>query len=139
MTQQAGGEEGREGLFAALKNSAATLIAIGKTRAELLVTELEEEKLRLMSLWSKAIGAAFMLAVGVVLAIFCLALAFWEQRVIVFGIFAALFIGGALFLIGSLKRQAAQPSKMFHASLTELEADMAQLRRYRDKSGDKPE
>src|SRR5574343_1542071 len=132
MTQSAGGEAGREGLFAALKNSAATLIAIGKTRVELLVTELEEEKFRLMSLWSKAIGAAFMLAVGVVLAIFCLALAFWEHRVMVFGIFAVLFIGGAFYLIGSLKQQAAQPSKMFRSSLAELEADMAQLRRKRD-------
>lgn len=132
MTQSAGGEGGREGLFAALKNSAATLIAIGKTRVELLVTELEEEKIRLMSLWSKAIGAAFMLAVGVVLAIFCLALAFWEHRVMVLGIFAVLFIGGAFYLIGSLKQQAAQPSKMFRSSLAELEADMAQLRRKRD-------
>ena len=134
MTQPTGGEAGREGLFAALKNSVATLIAIGKTRAELLVTELEEEKFRLMSLWSKAIGAAFMLAVGVVLAIFCLALAFWEQRVMVFGIFALIFIAGALFLIASLKRQAGEPSKMFRASLTELEADLAQLRRYRNKA-----
>ncbi|UCV23118.1 phage holin family protein [Ferribacterium limneticum] len=133
MAEQAGGEAGREGLFAALKNSVATLIAIGKTRAELLVTELEEEKLRLMSLWSKAIGAAFMLAVGVVLAIFCLALAFWEHRVLLFGTFAVLFIGGALFLIASLKRQTAQPSKMFRASLSELEADMALLRRNRNK------
>ncbi len=132
MTQSTGGEAGREGLFAALKNSVATLIAIGKTRAELLVTELEEEKFRLMSLWSKAIGAAFMLAVGVVLAIFCLAMAFWEYRVVVFGVFAVAFIAGGLVLIGSLKRQAAEPSKMFRASLTELEADMAQLRR-RDK------
>ena len=133
MAQSTGGEAGREGLFAALKNSVATLIAIGKTRAELLVTELEEEKFRLMSLWSKAIGAAFMLAVGVVLAIFCLAMAFWEYRVVVFGVFAVAFIAGGLVLIGSLKRQAAEPSKMFRASLTELEADMAQLRRHRDK------
>ncbi|KXB31498.1 hypothetical protein AT959_07505 [Dechloromonas denitrificans] len=133
MTQQAGGEAGRAGLFAALKNMIATLIAIGKTRAELLVTELEEEKLRLMTLWSKAIGAAFMLALGVVMAVFCIALAFWEQRVLVFGLFAALFIGGGLLLIGSIKKQAQQPSKLFRASLTELEADMAELRRYAKK------
>lgn len=129
MSQQAGGEESRAGLFSALKNMIATVIAIGKTRAELLVTELEEEKLRLMSLWSKAIGAAFLLAVGSIMAIFCLALAFWEQRVLVFGIFSVLFIGGGLFLIGSLKRQARQPSKIFRASLAELEEDMAELRR----------
>ena len=133
MTQSTGEEAGREGLFAALKNSLATLISIGKTRAAPLVTELEEEKYRLMSLWSKAIGAAFMLAVGVILAIFCVALAFWEQRLLVFAIFAVLFVGGGLWLISSLKRQAAEPSKMFRASLTELEADMAALRRYRNK------
>ena len=133
MSQAAGDEEGREGLFAALKNLVATLIAIGKTRAELLVTELEEEKFRLMSLWAKAIGAAFLLALGVVMLVCCIALAFWEQRVIVFGIFAALFVGGGLVLASSLKRQASQPSKMFKASLTELEADMAQLRRSRNK------
>ena len=133
MTQSAGGEEGREGLFSALKNLVATLLAIGKTRAELLVTELEEEKFRLMSLWAKAIGAAFLLALGVVMLVCCIALAFWEQGVIVFGIFAALFVGGGLVLASSLKRQASQPSKMFKASLSELEADMAQLRRSRNK------
>ena len=129
MPHQSGSEGAREGLFPALKNMIATLLAIGKTRAELLVNELEEEKYRLMSLWSKAIGAAFLLAVGVILAVFCLALAFWEHRVAVFGIFAAIFVVGALLLIGSLKKQAAQPSKLFRASLSELEADMAQLRR----------
>lgn len=127
------GPAGGEGLFTALKNLVATLLAIGKTRAELLVTELEEEKFRLLSLCAKALGAAFLLIIGVVMTVCCVALAFWEQRVIVFGVFAVLFVGGGVFLIASLKRQAAQPSKMFKASLSELEADMAQLRRYRNK------
>lgn len=130
MSGKTGGDETRAGLFAALKNSLATLLAIGKTRAELLINELEEEKLRLMSLWSKAIGAAFLLAVGLVMAVFCLALAFWEQRVLVFGLFAVFFIGGGLWLIASLKREAHRPSKLFRGSLSELEADMAALRRH---------
>ena len=129
MTPPIGGEERRAGLFSSMKGMFATLVAIAKTRAELLVTELEEEKFRLMTLWSKAIGAAFLLAVGLIMAVICFALAFWEQRVLIFGICAAMFIAGGLFLISSLKRQASQPSKMFHASLAELEADMAQLRR----------
>lgn len=124
MTQPAGGE----GLFAAVKNSLATLLAIARTRVELLVIELEEEKLRLMSLWSKAIAAAFLLALGVIMAIFCLAVLFWEQRVLLFGLFATLFIGGALLLMGSLKREIAAPSKLFRSSLNELEADVALLR-----------
>lgn|SRR5574343_74878 len=134
MTQSAGGEGGRQGLFSALKNSVATLIEIVKTRAELLVTELEEEKFRLMALWSKAIGAAFLLAIGVILTVVCIAVAFWEHRVLVFALFAALFIAGGLGLIASLKRQAAQPSKLLRASIAELEADMALLRRYSKRS-----
>lgn len=129
MTESTGGSGGRTGLFAALRNLLATLLAIGKTRAELLVTEIEEEKYRLMSLWAKAIGAAFLLALGLIMAVFCIALAFWEQRVLVFGAFAVLFTAGALMLIQALRRQAAQPSKLFRASLAELETDMAALRR----------
>lgn len=133
MTQQAGGEVGREGLYTALKNSIATLISIGKTRAELLVTEIEEEKFRLKILGSKAIGAAFFLGMAVVMAVFCLAMVFWEQRVLVFGLFAVFFALAGILLVSSLNRQAKQPSKLFRASLTELEADMAQLRRYTKK------
>ena len=129
MSAGAGGEGGREGLYAALKNLLGTLLAISRTRAELLVTEIEEEKLRLMSLWAKAFGAAWLFALGIITAISCIALLFWEQRVLVFGLAAALFIVGGLVVFASLRRQLAQPSKLFRASLAELETDMAQLRR----------
>ena len=129
MSAETGGEGGREGLFAALKNLLATLLAIGKTRAELLVTELEEEKFRLMSLWAKAIGASFLFALGLIMLVFCIALAFWEQRVLVFGLFSAAFIVGGFILVSSLRQQAAQPTKLFRSSLAELESDMTQLRR----------
>ena len=132
MSAGSGGEAGREGLFVALKNLVATLLAIGKTRAELLVNELEEEKFRLMSLWAKAIGAAWLFALGIVMAVCCVALAFWEQRVLVFGLAAVLFVCSGFVLFLSLRRQMAQPSKIFRGSLAELEADMAQLRRRKD-------
>ena len=135
MTEQAGGERGREGLFSALKNIGATLLSIGKTRAELLVTELEEEKFRLIALCAKALGATLMLTAGVVMLMCCLVLAFWEQRVVLFGIFAAVLIGGALLLQHSVRQQLHQPSKLFRASLAELGADVVQLRH----SAKKPE
>lgn len=133
MTEPTGGE-GREGLFSAFKNIVATLIATGKTRAELFVTELEEEKIRFVSLCSKVIGAAFLLAIGAILAVCCLALVFWEQRVVVFGVFAFLFVGAGLYLVVSIRQQASQRGRMFRASLSEFEEDLAQLRRYRDKA-----
>lgn len=128
MAGPSAGEEGREGLFAALKNIVATLLNIGRTRAELLAVEIEEEKYRLIALWAKAIGAAFLIALGVIMAVFSLALAFWEQRVLVFGFFAVLFFVGAAFLVTSLRQQARAPSRLFRSSLAELEADVAELR-----------
>jgi uncharacterized membrane protein YqjE len=127
------GEASRERLFVSLKNLIVTLLAIGKTRAELLVTEVEEEKLRLMSLWAKAIGAAFLLAVGLIMLVAFIALVFWEQRILVFGLAAGLFLVTGLFLASALRRQVAQPSRLFRASLAELETDMAQLQRATDK------
>ncbi len=127
------GEASRERLFVSLKNLILTLLAIGKTRAELLVTEVEEEKLRLMSLWAKAVGAAFLFAVGLVMLVAFVALVFWEQRILVFGLAAGLFLVTGLYLVLALRRQIAQPSRLIRASLAELEADMAQLQRATDK------
>jgi uncharacterized membrane protein YqjE len=122
------GEDGREGLFSSLKNLLATVLSIGRTRAELLVVEIEEEKYRLIAMWAKAIGAAFMIALGVIMAVFSLALAFWEQRVLLFGVFAALFFAVAAVLVVGLRKQASEPSRLFRASLSELETDLAELR-----------
>jgi uncharacterized membrane protein YqjE len=127
------GEASRERLFVSLKNLILTLLAIGKTRAELLVNEVEEEKFRLMSLWAKAVGAAFLFAVGLVLLVAFIALVFWEQRVLVFGLAAGLFLITGVFLVLALRRQISQPSRLLRASLAELEADMAQLQRAMDK------
>jgi len=129
MSDQLPSEEaGRTGLFSALKNILATLLSIGRTRAELLAVEIEEEKYRLIAMWAKAIGAAFLIALGVIMAVFSLALAFWEQRVLVFGVFAGLFFIGAAVLVLSLRQQAKSPSRLFRSSLSELEADIVQLR-----------
>ncbi|MBL0353424.1 MAG: phage holin family protein [Candidatus Dechloromonas phosphoritropha] len=133
MPARSRGEASRERLFVSLKNLILTLLAIGKTRAELLVTEVEEEKLRLMSLWAKAVGALFLFAVGLMMLVAFIALIFWEQRILVFGMAAGLFLVTGLLLVSALRRQIAQPSKLFRASLTELETDMAQLRQATDK------
>jgi len=135
MTSPTGGEGGRESLFAALKNIVATLLATGRSRAELLVTELEEEKYRLIALGAKAFGAAALLVVGVILAVACLAMAFWEQRVFVFGAFSAVFLLAGLFIIRALKREASERPPLLHATLSELRKDIHHLR----GNGDLPE
>lgn len=129
MTRQAGGEGGREGLFSALKHTAATLVATVRTRGALLVNELEEEKYRVLSLLARTIGAVLLLLLGVVMLVACVAMAFWEQRVLVFGGFSAVFALGAWLLLAGVRQEAARPSRLFQDSLAELDADLAELRR----------
>lgn len=126
MRESQGAEAG--GLFSALRNIAATLLATGRTRLELLSNELEEEKLRAIRLLMVAHGMLFCFGVGILLVVAFLVALFWEQRLAVLGFFALLFLAfGGAFLTGF--RQAwRRPQKPFAASLAELQEDLHQLR-----------
>lgn len=115
-------------LFSALKNLAATLLASGKTRLELLGNELEEEKLRLFRLFLMALGLAFCLSASLLVFILFLTAAFWESRVLILGVFCAVLLIASARLALGLKRAVQRPRRMFDASLSELEEDVRQLR-----------
>lgn len=115
-------------LFSALRNLMATVVAIGRTRLQLLGTEIQEEKTRLLGALASGVAALFLLGLGIVLLIACLAAAFWEQRVAIFGISALVTLGIGIYLVLQAKRLVSQPSNLFHASLAELDADVARLR-----------
>lgn len=126
MGEMQGGETG--GLLSSLKNIAATLLASGRTRLELLSNEIEEGKLRAIQLGMLAGGALFCFAMGIVLVVALLVALFWEQRLAVLGIFSAVFLAlGGYFLV-RLKQDSRRPDKIFSASLAELEEDLRQLR-----------
>lgn len=124
MTEGSGGE----GLFAALKNLLATLVGIGKTRLELLSVELQEEKVRLLGLLVYALAAVFFGGVAVVLGVIWIAVAFWEQKVVVFGVFTLLFVALAAILAGLAATTAKRGSPVFRTSLAELQSDLLELR-----------
>lgn len=119
---------GGEGLFAALKNLLATLVGIGKTRLELLSVELQEEKVRLLGLLVYALAAVFCGGVAVVLGVIWIAVAFWEQKVVVFGVFTLLFVAIAAILAGLAAQAAKRGSPVFRTSLAELQSDLLELR-----------
>jgi len=81
MIDNTGGET--NGLFAALKGIAATLLASGKTRLELLGNEIEEEKLRAIQLLLMAQSMVFCFGVGVILAVALISSLFWDNRLLV--------------------------------------------------------
>ena len=116
------------GLFAALKNVAATLLASGKTRLELLGNEIEEQKLRAIQLLLLAQGMVFCLGVATLLVIALLTILLWDNRLLVLSAFAGLFfvLGGVFFSM--IRRAAQRPEQAFSASIAELEEDLRQLK-----------
>ena len=117
-----------DGLFAAIRNVAATLLAIGQTRLELLGNEIETQKLLAIRILLIAQAMVFCVGVGIVLLVILLVLLAWEQRVWVVGSFAAVFVLGALGLYRALMRAMQTPEPAFAATLAELEEDIRKLK-----------
>lgn len=116
------------GLFASLRGLSATAVALLRTRLELLGTELEEEKLRLLGLLAYAAVAFFFLGCGVVLLAIFLTVLWWDSnRLLAIGSVTTLFLccgGAAAFQAQRLLRRK---SGLFAASLAELAQDRAAL------------
>ena len=126
MAESAGGDT--NGLFAALKGVAATLLASGKTRLELFGNEIEEEKLRAMQLLLLAQGMVYCFGVGVILLVALISVLFWDSRLFVLGVFALLFLLAGGFFLARFKKATQRPDRVFAASLAELKEDLRQLK-----------
>ena len=120
------GEHG--GLFAALKNIVATLLASGRTRLELLANEIAEEKLHLVRLLLLALGMMFFLAMGLLVLLAFLAVLFWESRLLVLGLGSGFFLLIGFVLYGSFNKAMQRPEQLFAASLAELQEDLRHLK-----------
>jgi len=121
------GESG-SGILQSLRNLAATLVTLLQTRLDLVVTELEEERVRLLQLLFWAAAALFFFGVGILLLTILLVALFWDGYrvtaiVVLAGIFFCVGIGMA---IGVRNRMHAR-SKLFSASLGELAKDKDHL------------
>jgi uncharacterized membrane protein YqjE len=128
MTETDAGIAHATGLFASLRNFAATLTAVAQTRLELLANEVEAEKLRFGQLLLFGSIALFCLAVGsVFLAIFVTVLLWDSHRLWVLGGLAVLYfsLGGAAVVM--FRARASAGSRLFAASLAELDKDRQQL------------
>lgn len=119
---------GHGGLYDSIKNLGATGVAIFRTRLELLSTELAEEKERFLTQLVLGLAALFFIGLGIILGILFLTVALWEShRLLVLGMFTALFLGlGVAALVAAAKFARIQP-KLFSASLAELSKDQDHL------------
>ena len=122
------GSSQRGGLLDSLRTLAATLVAAGQTRLELLSTEIEEERIRLNSMLLWTLAALFCAALCIVLVTLWVVIVFWDDhRLLALGILAFLFLLGAVLAGRIALGKAKSKPRLFAASLSELSKDREQL------------
>ena len=118
----------RGGLFDSVRTLAATLVAMGRTRLELLSTEIEEERVRLSSMLLWALVALFCAALCIVLVTLLVMVVFWDtHRLLALGIMALLFLLGAAIAWRVVLDKARAKPRLFATSLAELSKDRERL------------
>ena len=111
-------------LGAALRELYATLLDIFHSRAELLSRELEIERTRIGRVVLMGAGAFFFLMLGAITLTIFIIVAFWDsQRLVVIGVLSVLYLGLALVLALSAKREAAAATRPFARSVDQLRKD----------------
>jgi uncharacterized membrane protein YqjE len=118
----------RAGLFASLRGLLATAVGLVHTRLELLATEFQEEKIRLLSAVAYGAAAVLLLSIGAVFLAVFLTVLFWDSnRLLVLGIGTFFLLGGGVLALTTAVRLAQSGSRLFSASLAELRRDRAGL------------
>lgn len=116
------------GLFGSIKRLLATLIGVAATRLELLSIEWQEERLRLLQMLLFVLFAVFSLFTGVLLLVLFFVVLFWdEHRLAVLAGLSLVFLFSGGLLIVMLLSKLRNGSKLFSASLAELQKDRESL------------
>src|SRR5512133_1236122 len=115
-------------ILESLKRLASTAVEIVRTRLELLSLDLEEAKLRLLSILLLG-GVAFLfLSLGVVMGALWLVAACWDShRMLVMGLLTGGFLGGGVLALAALVWRAKNGPRLFAGTLGELEKDREAL------------
>ena len=116
------------GLFSSVRALFGTLLGIAQTRLELLVTELEQERLHLGKLLLYGFLALFFFGLGVMLLSALNVAAFWDSyRLGAMAVLAVVYLGIAFICTVVLRQQARRKPRLFSASIAELGKDRAAL------------
>jgi uncharacterized membrane protein YqjE len=116
------------GLLASLRKLAATAVGILQTRLDLLATEVEEERLRLLQIVFWGVIAVFFLVLGVFMLTLFFVVLFWDtHRVLMTGMLAAFFLALGVVTGLAVRSKTRAKSKLFSASLAELAKDREHL------------
>jgi len=119
----------RAGLFDSLRQLLGTALALAQVRLELLVSDLEIEKLRLADAALRALLGLMLVGLGLVLAIGFVLLLLWDSyRLPALGVLTLACLLGGWALLHAARRRLLQGEATFAATRAELERDQAALR-----------
>jgi uncharacterized membrane protein YqjE len=116
------------GLFASLRQLLATALEIAQVRLDLLLTEIEQEKLRVFDglLWAGL--AVVLVGVGVILLCGFVVVLLWDgYRLTTLGVLTLLFLGCGALLMRAARNRLRTPVGALAATLDELRRDVAEL------------
>lgn len=118
------------GVLTSARGAVSTLLEIIRTRLQLLGVELQDQGQRVIQALALAVLAAILLMVGVVCAGVLLSLWLWQSYPALAIAFVMLVpIGGAVLCGALCVRILRAPPGPFAATLSELDKDLAALRR----------
>ena len=127
MSEQ-GAKEPATGILQSLRNLATTLVALLQNRIELLATDLEEERIRLLQVLFWAAGALFFIALGVLMITMLVVLLLWDSyRLTGIVVLAAVFLAIGVGLAIGVRNRMHMRSRLFSSSLDELAKDKDRL------------
>ena len=117
------------GLVTSLSGVVSSVLALARTRIELLAVELQQEKVRLIDLLLRAAVAVVLalLALGTLTAGLVYLLWPWSPLAAFAGL-TLLYAVGATWLLLGIRRELKGGSKPFAGTLAELEKDRACFR-----------
>lgn len=117
------------GLFESLRRLLRTSVELAGVRLELLVSDLELEKLRFVEAALRALVGLLLIGLGLVLVVGFVLLLFWDtHRMVALGVLALVCLGGGFALLYAAKLRLQQGEGMLAATRAELQRDQAALR-----------
>lgn len=122
-------EDSRPRLAASLRGLLDSGLGIVQSRLELLVVEVQEEKLRLAGLLLNIVLTAVLVGFGIVFLAIFLTVLFWEEhRLLALGLGTAALFGAGLFTASNAAADLRRGTRLFAASLAELARDREAVR-----------
>jgi uncharacterized membrane protein YqjE len=117
------------GLLDSVRRMSSSLVALIHTRIELFAVELQEEKVRAISLIGWLIAALALAVAGILLGIGILGLFLWE-RAGYLGLIALVLatLGSSVGLLWMLRRRILRGPDPFSATIAEIGKDLDCLR-----------